>query len=122
MYFLHTLVFSAVFCVSGALAATIRIDQSDCAGEKGIEIDFKIPDERPIPEGINVGTSNQLVLSMINSTHIDVIFRIYAFSILLSSLTHSACVGAACGVDAQCIIIGCSKCDAGSVSIARVLE
>jgi hypothetical protein len=121
MHFLHTLVFSAVFCVSGALAATIRIDQSDCAGEKGIEIDFKIPDERPIPKGTNVGTSNQLVFPIINSTHIDVIFRIYAFSIL-TSLTHSACVGAACGVDAQCIIIGCSRCVAGAVSIARVLE
>jgi hypothetical protein len=108
--------------MSGALAATIRIDRSGCAGEKGIEIDFKIPDERPIPKGINVGTSEQLVFPMINSTHIDVIFRIYAFSVLLTSLMISSCVGAACGVNDQCIVIGCTACVAGAVSIARVLE
>jgi hypothetical protein len=103
----------------GTLAATIRIDQSDCAGEKGIKIDFKIPDECPILKGINIGTSAQLVFPMINSTHIDVIFHIYAFSIPLIMI--SSCVGGPCGDDEQCIVIGCMMCVEGAVSIARVL-
>jgi hypothetical protein len=120
MHFLRTLVFSAVFCVSGAFAATIRVAQSECTREKDIEIDFKI---HPITKGADVGTSEQLVFPMINSTHIHVILCICPFSILLTSLTTVPdCVGRVCVYDVDCQRYGCQRCVNDRVSIARVLE
>jgi hypothetical protein len=127
MQFLRTLVFSAVFCASGAFAATIHVAHGDCAGEKGIEIDVKIAHERPIPKGAGVGVSEQFVFPMINSplcTHIHVILCIYAFSILLTSLTTNLdCAELDCMDDLDCQDMGCRRCSRDhTVRIARVLE
>jgi hypothetical protein len=128
MQVLRTLVFSAVFCASGAFAATIHVTHGDCAGEKGIEIDVKIPHEHPILKGAGIGVSEQFVFPMINSplsTHIHVILCIYAFSILLTSLTTNLdCVGQKCVYNIECQNLGCKWCRQSdyTVSIARVLE
>lgn len=59
MYFLRTLVVSAVLCVSGAYAATIPI--AGYAEGDVIEINIKMHHELPTPEGAGVRFSEKLV-------------------------------------------------------------
>jgi len=59
MYFLRTLVFSAVLCASGAFAAIIPI--AGDAGRDVIEINIKLHHEGPTPEGDGVLVSEKFV-------------------------------------------------------------
>ena len=108
MQFLRALVFSAVLYASASFAATIPV-----GGQEDVEITIKM---HPVAEGGNVGFSDQLVFSMINSflsPHIHVILCIYSFS-TLNSLTNNRpleCATFRCMADADCpaFCSGCNK-------------
>jgi hypothetical protein len=59
MYFLRTLVFSAVLCASGTFAAILPVGAY--AEGNTIEISIKVHHELPIPNDAGVGVSEKLV-------------------------------------------------------------